>query len=212
MFKKIIAKNRSYWSQKEFLNSSLLGLLLFILSLFINYIASVYATEKASNWVTDIILSNTRVWDVDSIFVYGALLLIAFIIFLGVINPNRLPSIAYTFALFFLIRAIFMSLTHLGPFPEHVILNHRGILEKLFSGGDMFFSAHTGAPFLMALIFWDKKFLRYLFLVWTVIFATVVLLGHLHYSIDVLAAFFITYTIFEIAKKLFSKSYQMIEF
>ena len=45
--------------------------------------------------------------------------------------------------------------------------------------------------------------LRYLFLAWSVFFGIVVLLGHLHYTIDVLSAFFITYGIVDIAKWLF---------
>jgi len=207
MFQKIIAENKIHWSQKEFLKAALGGFLLLFIGIIINSLASNYATERASNWITDVVLSNTSVWNVDNIFVYGALLLIVFAIILGLTEPKYFPFIAVSFFLFFFIRAIFMSLTHLGPFPEHVILNHRPFLVKLFSGGDMFFSGHTGAPFLLALIFWNKKFLRYLFLVLALVFGAVVLLGHLHYSIDVLAAFFITYTIFEIAKKIFPKSY-----
>ena len=72
-------------------------------------------------------------------------------------------------------------------------------------GGDLFFSAHTGTPFLMALAFWDNKFLRILFIVTAVFFGVIVLLGHFHYSIDVLAAFFITYTIYHMAEIIFKK-------
>ena len=78
-------------------------------------------------------------------------------------------------------------------------------MEKFAFGGDLFFSGHTGLPFLMALIFWDNKYLRWIFILTSVMFATVVLLAHLHYSIDVLSAFFITYTIFHIALFLFKK-------
>jgi membrane-associated phospholipid phosphatase len=57
----------------------------------------------------------------------------------------------------------------------------------------------------MALIFWKNKILRYTFIFLSVFFGVIVLLGHIHYSIDVLAAFFITYTIWHISEKLFKK-------
>ena len=79
----------------------------------------------------------------------------------------------------------------------------------IFNGNDLFFSGHTGLPFLLALIFWENKKLRFLFLGFSVLFAVVVLLGHLHYSIDVFAAYFITYTIFHICKFLFKKDWQL---
>jgi len=47
----------------------------------------------------------------------------------------------------------------------------------------------------MALLFWKNKIMRYIFIFGALSFGVIVLLGHLHYSIDVLAAFFITYTI-----------------
>jgi len=65
-------------------------------------------------------------------------------------------------------------------------------------------------PFLLALMFWNNKVLRYVFLGFSILFAVVVLLGHLHYSIDVLSAFFITYTIFDICKFIFKKDRQII--
>ncbi len=51
--------------------------------------------------------------------------------------------------------------------------------------------------------------LRWFFLIATVIGAATVLLGKLHYSIDVFSAFFITFTIFAIAKKIFRKDYEL---
>jgi len=64
-------------------------------------------------------------------------------------------------------------------------------------------------PFLMALVFWDNKYLKFFCLFSSVFFAVIVLLGHIHYSIDVLGAFFITYTIFHISEKLFKKDRQI---
>ena len=59
----------------------------------------------------------------------------------------------------------------------------------------------------MALVYWREKYLRYIFLVWSVFFGAVVLLGHFHYSIDVFAAFFITFTIYHIAIYFFPTSH-----
>ncbi len=47
MIRKIIDKNKIYWSQKEFVSSIIFGFLLLVASLFINYTAGSFATEKA---------------------------------------------------------------------------------------------------------------------------------------------------------------------
>jgi membrane-associated phospholipid phosphatase len=38
-----------------------------------------------------------------------------------------------------------------------------------------------------------------------------VIVGHLHYSIDVFSAYFIAFGIFEIAKKIFKKEYGLTQ-
>jgi len=48
-----------------------------------------------------------------------------------------------------------------------------------------------------------------MFLGFSVLFAVVVLLGHLHYSIDVMSAYFITFSIFNICKFLFKEDWQL---
>ena len=179
--------------------------MLLILSLIINYIAGTYATERASLPVTDIILSNIRTFDVDGIFIYGSFVFWFFTTLVLLYHPKKMIFTLKSIALFVIIRSVFVSLTHLGPFPTQVIVENIGFFNKFTFGGDLFFSGHTGLPFLLALIFWDEKILRYVFITSSVVFGIVVLLGHLHYSIDVLGAFFITYTIFHIARTVFKK-------
>jgi hypothetical protein len=195
----------SHFKDREFLISAITAVFLLVLSLVINFYAGTYATEKISNSVTDIVLSNIRIFDVDGVFVYGAILFWIFIAFLCFLKPKTIPFTFKSIALFIVIRSIFVSLTHIGPFPGSVIVSSSNIFQKVSFGGDLFFSGHTGLPFLMALVFWDNKYLRYIFLASSLIFAIVVLLGHYHYSIDVLSAFFITYTIFNISLFLFRR-------
>lgn len=206
--KKYFKHFKLHFSDQDFLRSILTALFLFAIGLVLNYYAGSYAVEKESVSVTDIILSNTQPHDVDEIFVYGSYLMVGFILFLGFRKLNTLPFIVETVALFVMIRSVFISLTHIKPFPSRIIIDS-DILSKVSFGGDLFFSGHTGLPFLMALIFWNVPFLRYTFLFLSVFFAVIVLLGHLHYSIDVLSAFFITYSIYHIALRFFKKDYKL---
>ena len=62
---------KKYLVNKYFIQSSIFGLLILIFSLFVSYWAGIYATERASSAVTDIILSNIPIYNVADIFVYG---------------------------------------------------------------------------------------------------------------------------------------------
>jgi hypothetical protein len=196
---------------KEFNRSLIVSLLLLAVSIYINFIAGTYATEKASLPVTDIILSNIRISDVDGIFTYGPIILFAFVTIIAFYNPKKIPFTMKSIALFTIIRSIFISLTHIGPFATQAIIASENLISKFTFGGDLFFSGHTGVPFLMALIFWQNKKLRYFFLMYSLFMGIIVLLGHYHYSIDVLAAFFITYTIYHIALYIFKKDKEMFD-
>ena len=207
------------WAQKwinmfrsrEFIISSIIAIIFLAVSLYINFLAGSYATEKASLSVTDIILSNTRAYDVDGFFIWGPIFLFSLVLILCLYHPKKIPFILKNIALFTLIRSIFISLTHLGPFPVQAVTEGTNFINKFTFGGDLFFSGHTGIPFLMALVFWNYKPLRYLFILDSIFMGTVVLLGHYHYSIDVLAAFFITYTIYHMALYLFKKDKKMFD-
>ncbi|MGH7249432.1 MAG: phosphatase PAP2-related protein [Minisyncoccia bacterium] len=204
---------KKYFASKNFVLSFFVGLLLLGVSLVTQFFISGYVDRSASQPVTDIILSNTRVYDVSAIFVWGAILLAFICIAIVLLRINYAPFVMKSVALFTLIRSIFVSLTHISPFPTHAIINspffNREVFNGIFTGNDLFFSGHTGVPFLLALIFWQNKNLRFIFLGFSVMFGIVVLLGHLHYSIDVLSAYFITYSIFHICKFLFKKDWQL---
>lgn len=201
----IYRRHGEAWLNPSFLTSASVAAALFAVSIIASFYAGIYATERASSPVGDLILSNIPVYDVEQFFIWGSLLLILFIVGLLVIHPNRIPFVLYSLALFYFIRSVFVSLTHLGPFPTRIALDSSEIAAKMFGGADLFFSGHTGTPFLLALMFWHEPRLRYFFLASSVFFAVIVLLGHLHYSIDVLAAFFITYGIYHMALYFFPK-------
>ena len=203
-----------YFKNKEFVISLITGVVLLVASFVVSVYAVDYANKSISNSVTDIVLSNTRVYNVDGIFVYGAVLLVVCVALICYIRPQRMPFIFKSIALFTLIRSFFISLTHIAPYPEHIAISSSiftTLFPTIFTGDDLFFSGHVGLSFLMALILWEYPFWRTLFLAFSVLFGIVVLLGHLHYSIDVASAFFITFTIFMIAKSIFKRDWSIMK-
>jgi len=81
--------------------------------------------------------------------------------------------------------------------------------NSIFYGSDLFFSGHTGQPFLAALAFWRIPQWRMFYLALTAFFGSIVLLGHYHYAIDVLAALFITHSVFQVSCWLFGRNYAL---
>lgn len=207
----LFLKHKAHWANRSFYLSTLWGLALFTISVLVNTFANKYAILTGKNPVTDIVLSNIRVFNVDFIVNYGPLLILILVITILAIRPSAIPFTAKSMALFIVTRACFISLTHLGQFQPQLILPTSRFLDFLGGGntGGLFFSGHTGMPFLLALIFWDNKLLRLGFIGVSVVLGTAMLLAHLHYTIDVIGAFFITPTIFSLAQKFFKKDYDL---
>ncbi len=202
-------KYKVLFKNKHFLNSLALGAIFLPISIVINMFTSMYATDRATAPVGDIILSNIPVFQVDHIFIYGPIIFWTVMGLYALSKPEKIPFWLKAICLFVITRSIFISLTHIGPFPDAVIVDAPSIFSRLNlfifnSGGDLFFSAHTGLPFLNALVFWENRRVRIFCILSAIFFGVIVLLGHLHYSIDVLSAFFITFTIHHIATRVFS--------
>ncbi len=200
--KTALAAHKENWSDRRFLRSVCIGVTMLIVSLGVNYTAVQYAIYSSSASTTDILLSNLPVVNTDFFFSEGAIIFILFVLALMVAKPKTIPYTLKSIALFIVIRSVFVIMTHYGPYSDHINADLDAI-HWISSGADLFFSGHTGLPFLMALSYWNEKNLRRIFIVCSVVAAIAVLLGHLHYTIDVFSAYFITYGIHKIAERKF---------
>ncbi len=168
----------------------------------------------AGNFTGDIFLDNFPIVNLNPIIVEGALLAIVGGVILILWRPAYLIFTIKAVALFIAIRAFFVAATHLGIYPGQISPGD-GFADRIYSlftlEAGFFFSAHTGLPLLMAIIFWKDRFWRTVFLVLSLTFGVSVLLAHVHYSIDVFAAPFMTFSIFKMTQYLFPKDFQLIE-
>ncbi|MGQ9819015.1 MAG: phosphatase PAP2-related protein [Candidatus Kapaibacteriales bacterium] len=116
-------------------------------------------------------------------------------------TPIRLTQTLLAYSLILLLRMIAMYLLPLDA-PKTIIPLKDPLIESFTTDitltKDLFFSGHTALIFLLFLsgnTKWEKFFL----FIGTIIVAGGVLLQHVHYSIDVLIAFFITYSCWKIS-------------
>ncbi len=194
--------------EREYLVSAGISFVFFLTSLCVSFYAVQFAARDAGNSTSDIVLDNLPVLNTDIIFSEGALILIIFVTVLLFLKPRTIPFVLRSLALLIWTRSFFVIMTHLAPYPDHIITDF-GQLTYLSSGFDLFFSGHTAIPFMLALIFWSIPKLRLFFIISSIIAGSAVLLGHLHYTIDVFAAYFITYGVYHFARFIFKKEYRI---
>ena len=116
------------------------------------------------------------------------------------VDPKRLVIALQVYTLIVMIRIITLYLTPLNA-PGNMIPLIDPIVNNFGTGQlltkDLFFSGHTATMFFLFLVSENKK-MRLIFLLGFVIIAIAVLLQHVHYTIDVVAAPFFSYTAFRI--------------
>lgn len=200
---------------RERLRSLWVACILFALAVVFQYYASDYSSRVPSNSVPDLLLSILPVVNTNFLIIEGALAAIAgTIVLLVFFKPNYLIFTIKAAAIFIATRAVFVSVTHIGIYPGQIGPDPTGAFDRLYIDlgleGGFFFSGHTGATFLMALIFWNERVWRYIYLGLCVALALGVLLAHVHYSIDVLAAPYMAYGIFKMSQYFFKEDYQLI--
>ncbi len=179
------------------------GLILLLLGFVADHFAGLYAlsysARATSVYVGDLLLDNLPVVNLNLIVIEGALWAIALSCVLVMLNPRKILFTLKALGLLIIIRAFFISLTHVGIYPGQINPG-AGYFDAVYSYFNLqtgfFFSGHTSFPFIMALIFWEKRSWRYAYLAVCVIFGIAVLLAHVHYSIDVFAAPFMAYGVF----------------
>ena len=210
----LLKEHKGFWTPAR-KRSMYFGVFLLILSVIIQIVLGRFSSRVALDApsVRDIVLDNLRLINLSPVIVGGAIVLWVSASVLLIVKPRYLIFSTKALALYIISRAFFFSLTHIGPYPLQYApsVNNDGysFYHLITFSGNFFYSGHTAFPFLLALIFWDNKYLRYLFLFLTVFFGASVLLAHVHYSIDVFAAPFIVYGMYVITTKLFPRDYAL---
>lgn len=203
---------RGFWT-REHVRSLINGLILLVLAVVFQYYASAYVNRVPSNSVADLFLSILPVVNLNFLIVEGALAAIAISLILIVAKPKYLLFTIKAAAIFIATRAVFISVTHIGIYPGQIGPDPTGFFDHIYTGlgleAGFFFSGHTGLPFLMALIMWDEKLWRYAYLTLSIVFGIAVLFAHVHYTMDVLAAPYMSYGIFKMSEYFFAEDYKL---
>jgi hypothetical protein len=135
--------------------------------------------------------------------IYGAVL--ATLLYL-VNNPKGFVSALYGYSILTLFRTIAIYLLPLDPPPNMVFLNDPIARFFLFNGNvvtkDLFFSGHTSTIFYCLFVIEEKAY-RQIGFVMAMVLGFMLLIQHVHYSIDVFAAPFFAYFCYKLVNTYF---------
>jgi len=193
------------WASSLFRKKAIIAILLFIaLVLFLPHFFSVIETRQGIV-LNDWLLSNLPARDFSFtifIFVWSTSLLI---IFRSVQQPRIFLTTIYLMIVMTIIRLICISIFALDPPPG--LIGLKDPLTSLTYGGtdvfitrDLFFSGHTSNLFLIYLCLQKKRDKQFALMA-TIIVGMLVLVQHVHYTIDVIAAIIFTWCLFALAKR-----------
>lgn len=211
-FFKVVSEARKKWvllfGDPTYRVSLLLGILVFVSSYALTVFVSVRNDLISYSSVGDLFLDIFPTYNLEFLFTYGIYSLVLYVfLYVVLIKPESAPFALKTYGLLFIFRSAFVSLTHFGPpvgfFYEEISNIGGGLFSNLIFKNDLFFSGHTAIPFLAFLIFKDSYIFKWIQFIGSIIMGITVLLMHVHYSIDVFSAFFITFGIYSISLKLF---------
>lgn len=117
-------------------------------------------------------------------------------------SPKIALIVTWCFLFISVSRVFSITLFHLSPPPNLIPLIDP--LSNTFYGGkfitkDLFYSGHTATQFLMFLCL-EKKIDKILTLISTILIGCLVLIQHIHYTIDVVTAPIFAYLCYRLAK------------
>jgi hypothetical protein len=197
---------KNAWANQSFKIKAIIGsiCLLFVLVSFPRFFAIIELRNGIV--LNDAFLSKLPSVDL-SIPIFITIWSTAFLLIRRIIQS---PSLFLQFLLSFL----FLSILRIGTISFFSLDAPIGLIplkdpiSSLFYGGkdvfitkDLFFSGHTATQFLMFLCL-QKKMDKYLTGLTSIVIAMMVLIQHIHYTIDVIAAFPLTYLVYLLGKKV----------
>ena len=194
------------WQLRSFRNKTFVALTLVAIILFTLPTFFAFIEKREGMVLQDFVLDAIPAMNVSVptfVIIWSMVLLVFYRIYQ---NPMLFLVIAYGFILMCLCRVLTISILPLNPPPGLIML--KDPIANIAYGGngifitkDLFYSGHTGNMFLFFLCLqakWDKIFA----FTAALLVGILVLVQHIHYTIDVLAAFVFTYFIYLASKKV----------
>ncbi|MBI5623411.1 MAG: phosphatase PAP2 family protein [Elusimicrobia bacterium] len=121
--------------------------------------------------------------------------------------PRRIPFLMFLLGVYIFIRTLFVFLSPIGAPADMMDMRKLDFLFSRIMGtwtfnNEFVFSGHTGIPFLFYLFF-ETRGLKALCLAGSLTMGVCVLLSRNHYTVDVLGAYLVSYSIFKLSETLF---------
>ena len=169
-----------------------------------------YLEARNGTMLNDVVLNLIPAHDV-SMLVFFFLYTGVFICFLAnLIHPRFLVVAFQTYAFVTIMRIVSLYFIHLDP-PTGYICLREPVISQFFSTNgaicskDLFFSGHVSSILSIYFSVNHKKF-KTLLLICVVMISLFVMIQHVHYTIDVIAAYPFTWLCYRFSKKLVLKS------
>ena len=153
-----------------------------------------------NDWVLAALPAHNVSWEIFTV-IWG---IGFYALWRGIEKPTIYITYLWTFIFITILRVLAISLVPLNPPDGLIVLTDP--LTAVFYGRstitkDLFFSGHTSILFL-AFLCLERKWDKILALTGTIIVVCLLLVQHVHYTIDVLAAPIIIYPVFRVVKYL----------
>lgn len=193
----------AFWTDTSNKRKLVLGFFLLIITLiFFSYFLNEIIEKREGIQLNDVILNSIPSLNC-SILIFSIIWIsVALTIYNLIKEPKLLLIFLWSYIFLCVSRVLTIGLVPLNP-PKNII-TLTDPLTDIFYGGkfltkDLFYSGHTATIFLMYLTI-EKKWLKLLLLISSILIGIMVLIQHVHYSIDVFAAPIFTYLVHKLGK------------
>ena len=193
------------WRNMQFKTLMLIGVALVVAILIFCPFFFQTIEHRAGKQLTDPILQYLPPHDVSMATFIIIWIFIGLTLFRSACNPQLFITMLYSVIFVFAIRFLTLSLIPLDP-PNGLIpfvdpISNLTYGHSEYITKDLFFSGHTSSMFLACLNLQRRPEKR-LALIATIVVGILVLVQHVHYTIDVLAAPFFCYFCYRLSRKI----------
>jgi hypothetical protein len=194
------------WACRKFKFKAITGVIILVVMMLSSPLFFNTIEQREGAVMNDWLLNRLPALDVSIptfLIIWG---MIIFMIIRGVQHPPRFMIFVCSFILLFLIRMVTLALVPLDPPAGLIPL--KDPISSMFYGGseifitkDLFFSGHTATQFLILLCLPTRRD-KIIGILATSLVALFVLVQHVHYTLDVMAAFAFTYLCYHLGKRV----------